>query len=154
MKNKKNVIISIFVILLLFILSLIGTIFFIKRNKDDMNLSTNEKNLDIYVALYKNGTLVFNNKDKFEEDKISKKYGNIKDYDYETNEDNIIWNEDIDKIKNVEILNTIYPTTTKQWFNECELIENIDVSKINTSNVIDMSYMFCNCKNLSSLDIT
>lgn len=48
-----------------------------------------------------------------------------------------------------------YPESTEEWFSGCcnlKTIENIQY--LNTSNVTDMSSMFCNCESLTSLDLS
>ena len=61
-------------------------------------------------------------------------------------------------IKNVifeESFNTYTPTSLKEFFRDCTGLNEITGLKyLNTAEVTDMSYMFWNCKNLSSLDLT
>lgn len=48
-----------------------------------------------------------------------------------------------------------YPTSTANWFYECEAIENIvNIGSLNTSRVTDMGSMFDGCKALASLDLS
>ena len=64
----------------------------------------------------------------------------------------------IKNIKNVifeESFNTYTPTSLKDFFRDCTGLNEITGLKyLNTAEVTDMSYMFWNCKNLSSLDLT
>ncbi|MBQ4507708.1 MAG: BspA family leucine-rich repeat surface protein [Paludibacteraceae bacterium] len=47
------------------------------------------------------------------------------------------------------------PTGTKEWFRSFEKLTAIQhLDYLNTSEVTDMSYMFCGCKALTSLDIS
>ena len=46
------------------------------------------------------------------------------------------------------------PTTTAKWFYCCEALKQIEgLEYLNTSEVKDMSYMFYDCKALTSLDL-
>ena len=54
-----------------------------------------------------------------------------------------------------ESFNTYTPTSLKEFFRDCTGLNEITGLKyLNTAEVTDMSYMFWNCKNLSSLDFT
>ena len=67
------------------------------------------------------------------------KIGNIK------NSKNVIFEESF---------NTYTPTSLKDFFRDCTGLNEITSLKyLNTAEVTDMSYMFWNCRNLSSLDI-
>ena len=61
-------------------------------------------------------------------------------------------------IKNVifeESFNTYTPTSLKEFFSDCTGLNEITGLKyLNTVEVTDMSHMFWNCRNLSSLDLT
>ena len=47
------------------------------------------------------------------------------------------------------------PSTTKFWFYRCKSLETIEgIENLNTENVTDMSWMFYNCKALTSLDLS
>ena len=49
----------------------------------------------------------------------------------------------------------IQPTTTKGWFGGCSKLAGIEgLSKLDTSKVTDMSYMFYRCSGLASLDVS
>ena len=121
---------------------------------------------DIYVALYNDGTLVFNNKNEFDINKLADGWTieNIKDKKYEY----IITDEDpyydvskmpkwfmSEKVIKINFLNEIVPEHIEYWF--CDLanltyIENI--SNLNTSYVTDMSGMFVGCSSLQRIDLT
>ena len=66
--------------------------------------------------------------------------------------------ENIKNIKNVifeESFNTYTPTSLKDFFRDCTGLNEITGLKyLNTAEVTDMSFMFWNCRNLSSLDLT
>ena len=54
-----------------------------------------------------------------------------------------------------ESFNTYTPTSLKEFFRDCTGLNEITGLKyLNTAEVTDMSYMFWNCRNLSSLDLT
>ena len=71
-------------------------------------------------------------------------------------ENNVVpWSSYAESIVEVNFASEINPISTAKWFNgfkNCESINNID--KLNTSNVQDMSYMFQNCNNLETLDVS
>lgn len=64
----------------------------------------------------------------------------------------------IGTIKNVifeESFNTYTPTSLKDFFRGCTGLDKITgLEYLNTAEVTDMSHMFWNCRNLSSLDLT
>ena len=64
----------------------------------------------------------------------------------------------IKNIKNVifeESFNTYTPTSLKDFFRDCTGLNEITGLKyLNTAEVTDMSFMFWNCRTLSSLDLT
>ena len=39
-------------------------------------------------------------------------------------------------------------------FYNCKNIEKIDLSKFDSSNVVNMERMFCNCKNLETINLS
>lgn len=49
--------------------------------------------------------------------------------------------------------NTTQVTNMSRMFNECYLLEDIDISTFDTSNVTDMSYMFAQCMSIKKLDL-
>ena len=54
-----------------------------------------------------------------------------------------------------ESFNTYTPTSLKEFFRDCTGLNEITGLKyLNTAEVTDMSFMFWNCRNLSSLDLT
>ena len=47
------------------------------------------------------------------------------------------------------------PSTTKFWFYRCKSLETIEgIENLNTENVTDMSWMFYECRSLTSLDVS
>ena len=138
-----------------------------------INYGTGDSLTDIYVALYNDGTLVFNNKNEFDESKIIENgnFGNIKDEHYEwvdTYEEPYV---DIEKvspwvklmiegvnINTVEFMNEIIPKEVGCWFTGLELTEIKNIQNLNTSRVTNMSKMFAYSSitnvNLSGLDFS
>ena len=54
----------------------------------------------------------------------------------------------------VEILGEIKPYSTAKWFKGFSNITDLDLSNLNSENVIDMSEMFFDCQKLKSLDLS
>lgn len=57
-------------------------------------------------------------------------------------------------INNIEYLNTSSATSMSFMFCGCEKLETIDVTHFNTSKCTSMASMFYNCKNLKEIDVT
>ena len=57
-------------------------------------------------------------------------------------------------INDIKYLNTANVTNMSRMFRDCKNLTSLDLSKFDTSNVKDMSYMFNNCQNLTSLDLS
>jgi len=107
---------------------------------------------DVYVALYTDGTLVFsNNETDIDSTKVSKTYGNIKGTHYNS-ENTAPWYADYASVSSVNFLNTVSPTNTSSWFENCTYITTIDLSNLDASNVIDMSNMFRKCSVLTTIN--
>ena len=111
---------------------------------------------DIYVALYTDGTLVFNSENEFNESMVEINYGNIKGQEYNCEEDVYApWHDNSDNIVKVTFLSRIVPSSTASWFYECskmETIENLNYLKVD--KVTDMSYMFSYCEILTEIDVS
>ncbi len=60
----------------------------------------------------------------------------------------------LETISNIENLNTANVTDMTSMFDNCQNLSSLNLSKFNTENVTNMSYMFDNCQNLSSLDLS
>jgi len=52
------------------------------------------------------------------------------------------------------VLDTSNVTNMAYMFNNCENLTTLDVSKFDTSNVTNMAYMFSYCRNLTTLDVS
>ena len=57
-------------------------------------------------------------------------------------------------IIDIKYLNTANVTNMSRMFRDCKNLTSLELSKFDTSNVKDMSYMFNNCQNLTSLDLS
>lgn len=57
-------------------------------------------------------------------------------------------------VTSAEIKEGVAPEYTKCWFDGCYNMTEVDLSKLDTSNVTDMCYMFSNCQKLQTLDIS
>ena len=57
-------------------------------------------------------------------------------------------------IEGIEKLNTENVTDMSYMFYNCRKLSSLDFSKFNTENVTNMKYMFCDCRILSSLDLS
>ena len=126
---------------------------------------------DIYVALYNDGTLVFSNKNNFDESKIVKNgnFGNIKDKDYD-----LVWIEeepyiDLEKappwfklmiegtnISKVEFISEIFPNDNNigNIFRGLMISEIKKIENLNTSNVTNMSNMFSETTITTDVDLS
>ena len=93
--------------------------------------------------------------------KLLSHFGNIKDEHYYYDMDiyegvTPPWTEIgyRSQITQVEFVNEIVPKYTSCWFRNCENITSLDLSKLDTSKVTDMSGMFYNCRALTTLDLS
>lgn len=57
-------------------------------------------------------------------------------------------------IEGMENLNTSEVTDMSEMFCGCSALSGLDVSHFNTSKVTDMAYLFCRCERLTSLDVS
>lgn len=57
-------------------------------------------------------------------------------------------------ISGAEYLDTSGVTDMSWMFFDCRNLETLDVSKWNTENVTDMNHMFCDCSSLETLDVS
>ena len=62
--------------------------------------------------------------------------------------------KNLTQIEGMGNLNTENVTDMSYMFDNCRKLSSLDLSKFNTENVTDMSYMFCCCWGLSSLDLS
>lgn len=65
------------------------------------------------------------------------------------------WLSEAGYIETVEVVDDgIAPVTTSLWFSGFEALERCDLSRLDTSNVVDMSWMFAGCDCLTELDLS
>ena len=76
------------------------------------------------------------------------------DHPYDFNQSSQYWNSEKSLVLHAEIGSNISPTVTKYWFGGMTNVVDIDLSKLDTSNVSDMQYMFNSCGSLESIDIS
>ena len=111
-----------------------------------IDYTANVELTDIYVALYNDGTLVFNNKNDFDTTKLAEGWviENIKGkhYGFYTDDGVPPWNDYADQIRKVEFAGKIVPEYTSMWFMNMHNLTSLDLSRLNTSKVTDMSAMF------------
>ncbi len=62
--------------------------------------------------------------------------------------------ENLTRIKGLSYLNTSNVTNMAYMFLDCINLPSLDVSSFNTSKVTNMAYMFCRCEDLTSLDLS
>ena len=62
--------------------------------------------------------------------------------------------QDLKSITGLSYLNTSQVTNMSNMFYNCVDLTTLDLSTFNTANVTDMNYMFKSCKGLKSLDLT
>lgn len=93
--------------------------------------------------------------------KLLSHFGNIKDEHYYYDMDiyegvTPPWTEIgySSQITQVEFVNEIVPKYTSCWFYYCENITSLDLSKLDTSKVTDMSDMFYACRGLTNLNVS
>ena len=60
----------------------------------------------------------------------------------------------LEKITGLDNLNTANVTDMEYMFRECKNLSSLDLSKFNTANVTNMSFMFYGCNKLSSLTLS
>ena len=131
-----------------------------------ISYKTKSQPTDIYVALYNDGTLVFNSKNEFDTSKLAEGWTieNIKGKKYE-------W-IDIDKepwydaskmpqwygsstVIKISFLDKVVPENIEYWFDSLTNLTTIEnMNNLDTSNVTDMSGMFSRCSSLTSINLT
>ena len=126
-------------------------------NTSETSTSTVEiKSYDIYVALYSDGTLTFNNKEVINEEKtLVENFGNIKNRYYYTSSSDVPWYSYKDSITLVDIESKIFPKRMAYWFYEhSNLTRVLHGENINTSEVTSMSDMFSYDNNLTEINVS
>ena len=116
--------------------------------------------IDSVTTLYKDGTLIINEKPKNRSANISTHGAVSKDYDAMSNSNSYVftaqcitdkgctsdalWFQEQTNILNVEIGSNIKPISTANWFLELSNMKKGDFTNLDTSSVNDMSFMFYN----------
>ena len=99
-----------------------------------------------YVVLYEDGELVISKNHTVLKRKIIKDYGEFEDTD-------VLWKNETNKIKKVQILNQVKSNYMKEWFKCCiNLTTLIDLKNLDTSDCTDFSSMFAFCESLQNLN--
>ena len=108
----------------------------------------------IYVTLYDDGTLAFSNNDiKALNNNITKAY-TIQKNDLYKDGDEVPWKDERSIITKAVFENTIVPTSTARWFQDCNNLKKIDnIENLNTSQAISIRCMFLRCENLENIDL-
>ncbi len=103
-----------------------------------------------YAKLYTDGTLIFSRSEYTDPTKeVAKDGGNIADFQFEF-DDKVFWYRDT--CTNVILYQKIIPKSFK--FYALRDVTTIDVSKLDTSCMTDMGYMFGGCNSLENIDIS
>lgn len=132
------------------------------KNFENIKIETLVKNTDliskpkgIFVTLYTDGTLGFDNKDELISGKeVMAGPWEITGSHYTENE-LPPWNQYKTQINSAIILNKIVPDNTSYWFKDCNNIKNINnIQNIDASEIIDMSSMFAGCSSLTQIDLS
>ncbi len=69
-----------------------------------------------------------------------------------TEEDSPSWLSNL--VYSVVVVDEMAPTTMQNWFNGFSSCTSMDLEKLDTSNVVSMSYTFNGCGSLTSLDVS
>lgn len=112
----------------------------------------------LYVVLYTNGELSF-------QENLNAQPGKTISKTYETDSagyakgsargNYVAWYDDAASIKSVSFTTAIAPTSTAQWFYDCQNLSAINNPEyLFTDFVTDMSEMFSYCRNLNTLDLS
>lgn len=69
------------------------------------------------------------------------------------NSNDIPWSSNLAKIKSVQFVDAIRPSSTASWFKGMSNCDSIDLAKLDTSNAKDMGAMFYDCSSLQNIDL-
>ena len=103
------------------------------------------------ALLYDNGELVFQAEDTT--DDVVARYAGF-DADTYSNQSYIPWDSKRDFVTKVIVKDGIKPISTAYWFYEMPNVTEMELNKLDTSNVTTMYEMFYNCSNLTSLNLS
>ena len=135
-----------------------------KTTKPDTPVEPEIPYTNVYVTLYEDGTLGFSNDDSKIEGLTPKdgKTWEITDMTFSgtfiPDEDATAttpWFDDRESITRVEFVNEVVPKSVTVLFMGCaNLTEIVGLENLNTTNVSNMSGMFCDCNSLEHIDVS
>ena len=134
-----------------------GTVVAVNMTEDEINELTagNGVYAKLYNIDNKKVLVIDNNPDfTYNSGTLEKTY-NEENQEYLKTEDKTVWSEDAGQIERVIINGAVYPDSTKTWFKDCTKITGIEnIGKLYTKNITNMSEMFNNCEMLESIDLS
>lgn len=111
--------------------------------------------MGVYAFLYSDGEIRFNSTGYINQDKILGGSTVVVQSVNIANSTEIPWSSYAADITAVIIEDTIVPTYTSKWFQDCTNLTTVsNLKNLDTSEVRDISHMFENCSNLTSLDLS
>lgn len=157
-KDMNKIIIS---LIFLITLSLVGYLsyktnssyaIFTDEIEGEKTIAIHYEKKEIATVLYSDGTLIINETLKDRENNLKKHKSIISEYDAISENNKYIfdikeekwplWYLDKDKIKNVEIGSAIKPEDTSYWFSNISNLEKVDLTNLNTEQLLNMKEMF------------
>ena len=134
-----------------------GTVVAVNMTEDEINELTagNGVYAKLYNIDNKKVLVIDNNPDfTYNSGTLEKTY-NEENQEYLKTEDKTVWSEDAGQIERVIINGAVYPDSTKTWFKDCTKIKGIEnIGKLYTKNITNTSEMFNNCEMLESIDLS
>ena len=134
-----------------------GTIVAVNMTEDEINELTAGNGIyaKLYNIDNKKVLVIDNNPDfTYNSGTLEKTY-NEENQEYLKNENKTVWCEDAGQIDRVIINGAVYPDSTKTWFKDFTKITEIEnISKLYTKNITNMSEMFNNCERLENIDLS
>lgn len=157
-KDMNKIIIS---LVFLITLSLVGYLsyktnssyaIFTDEIEGEKTIAIHYEKKEIATVLYSDGTLIINESLKDRENNIKKHKGIINEYDALSESNKYIfdikeekwplWYLDKDKIKYIEIGNTIKPEDTSYWFSNIPNLERANLTNLDIERLLNMKVMF------------
>ncbi len=125
-----------------------------EENSDEENIATTADEQQLYAILYENGNLHFQYGDTPDESKgtVVNKYYLKSYYSYEKSD--APWDSKKYSIISVTSDPIVCPKYMSGWFADCIYLTEVDLSKWDTSNVINMQSMFFQCTSIKELDLS
>ena len=113
------------------------------------------------TVLYNDGTLIINERLTDRNNNVARHGHVAKEYppltsgnQYMLSGSTALWREETEDIKTIEIGQKIEPVSTASWFSGLKNLTSINLSNLDTSNVITMANMFQGCESLKQLNIS